>query len=154
MYAASADGFSNEGYTDGGTIEQLLEITDELTGKTKYTAGNGNVYIDKTGNSVSLRLDNVTNADGSVFIISCDSSISLAVETAGSNTVYISAPAAVITLTGNGDLNSSKIMANKLNKDSFTGKLNARVTIVSGSEGSKRYDCIVYGEMEKLILLP
>lgn len=145
MYAASADGFSNEGYTDGGTIEEL-EINDGLTGKIKYTAGNGNVYIDKTGDSVSLRLENVTKADGSVFIISCDSSISLAVETAGSNTVYISAPAAVITLTGNGDLNSSKITANKLNKDSFTGKLNARVTIVSGSEGSKRYDCIVYGE--------
>ncbi len=140
--AASGDSFSDEGYTDGGEISRL-EINDNLTEKTKYTVGNGHVYAEKDGSFVFLRLENVPEVDGLNFYISCDSAISLTMEAAGSNKVNIYMEKASVTLVGNGTLNNSTITARGLNKDGFTGEMNA---IIISSEKSDRYDGTIYGE--------
>ena len=140
--AVSSDGFSDEGYTDGGEIS-MLNI-DDLAEKTKYTVGEGHIYYApaKESGSAFLRLENVPEIAGSLFYISGESEISLTVEVAGSNSVHIYMANASVTLAGSGDFNPLYIVARNVEKDGFTGKLNA----VIGIEAENRLDYTVYGE--------
>lgn len=151
--AVQSDGFSDEGYIEGGALGSgRLEIDNSITEKTHYTIGEGSIYFApaEEGGSAFLRLENIPFLENSGFEISYEIEAPITIEAEGVNAeVYLLLEYDVdITLTGSGELNNFFFRASpaKINTDSFTGKLNAMIYTENIDVEIPRVDYTIYGE--------
>lgn len=146
-----SDGFSDEEYTEGVYEEDRYKIdVSDVMVKTKYTVGSGHIYYapaGEEGGSAFLRLENVPvlKEGDRMLRIAYTLQTPLIVEAVGSNTVDLSAENSAVTLTGNGCFDEAIFEVDAMDKEDFTGELNAFVMRMSEREGETNLDYTVYG---------